>query len=293
MTRLIPAEPAPPPAAPKHSPAPAVPAADLVGERPYELVIPAGIEPGKRVPLLVLLHGFGASGRAFRNMFDFERLAQSKSFIYTVPEGVENSRGSQLWNATPACCNFRNVDVDDVAYLSALIDDAVGKAPVDETRIFVVGHSNGGFMAHRLACERSDRIAGIVSVAGALFDDESRCRPSTPVAVLQIHGDQDWHVPYKGGRVLRRTKGAKHPSAVETIARWAAHNGCDKQPVDGGTRDLEPAIPGDETSVTRHQHCKHGAAELWTVKGGDHFVAGEEVAFAAIYEFLMAHPKPR
>jgi polyhydroxybutyrate depolymerase len=181
--------------------------------------------------------------------------------------------------------------VDDVAYLASVIDDVKQRRNIDPGRVFVVGHSNGGFMALRLACDLSNRVAGVVSIAGAGSDAPQKCRPSAPVAVLQIHGDQDWRVPYGGGRVLRRKSGGTHPSAPETVARWARRNGCVEKPVGADDLDLEPDLPGAETAVTRHTGCKGGAAELWTVNGGDHFVAQHPAALDAMYDFLMAHPR--
>jgi polyhydroxybutyrate depolymerase len=280
---------APEPPAPKETPAQDTAVEvrpNRLQTRPFLLENPS---PDRPSPLIVLLHGYGAPSTSLTAALKLESRARSKGFVYAVPEGTPDHRGLKFWNASTACCNFRDLPVDDVAYLAALIDDVKSRAEIDPNRVYVVGHSNGGFMAHRLACELSDRIAGIASIAGAAIEPAGACRPEQPVAILQIHGDQDWHVPYQGGRVLRRTTGGTHPSATETVARWGRLHGCDDDPVAGESIDLEPDLPGAETEVLRYEGCKGGAAELWTVRGGDHFVAQHGAAYDRIYDFLMAH----
>ena len=282
-----------PPAAPETAaePAPVKTEPGLAQARPFLLEPAVDSKSAEPSPLILLLHGYGAPSRDLTQALGLKSRTRSEGFFFAVPDGTEDPRGLRFWNAASACCNFFGSDVDDVAYLGSLIDDVKARRNIDPARVFVVGHSNGGFMALRLACELSDRIAGIASIAGAGSDAPDSCRPGKPVAVLQIHGDQDWHVPYDGGRVLRRTSGGTHPSAAETVARWAERNGCSEKPTPADDVDLEPMIPGAETAVTRHTGCKGGAAELWAVRGGDHFVAQHPKAFDAIFDWLMAHPK--
>jgi polyhydroxybutyrate depolymerase len=264
----------------------------LLEARPYELSIPPGLDRSRPAPLVIYLHGYGASPSRLREVLGLPEVAREAGVIVATPGGSREAGRSRLfWNATPACCDFRGAGVDDVTYLATVIDDARRRAAVDERQVFVVGYSNGGFMAHRLACELSDRIAGIASVSGSTFLDEGSCHPTEPVAVLQIHGDADPIVDYSGGHVLNKLEVPPHPSAVETVARWAKLNGC------GGAAtadpiDLESDLPGPETLVQRHAGCRSGAAELWTVRGGDHFIAQTPSASRHILAFLRSHPKP-
>ena len=101
--------------------------------------------------------------------------ASSAGFLMIAPAGTADSSGSHFWNATDACCNFENSQVDDVAYLDGLITEISAAYNVDPKRIYVVGHSNGGFMAYRMACAKADRIAAVVSVAGATFATPASC----------------------------------------------------------------------------------------------------------------------
>lgn len=288
-----------PPAVPSASVAPSpaassrpIDAAEWIRKRPYRFGLPAGADPSKPLPLVLYLHGFGAGASSFERGLHVQDLANRKGFAFAVPDGTPNGQKQKFWNATDSCCNFERVDIDDVAYLRAVLDDASTKHPIDPKRVYVVGFSNGGFMAHRLACELSDRIAAIASIAGSVWDDASRCQPKEPVAVLQIHGDKDPAVAFEGGKTLRRKDAAPHPAARETVARWAEHDGCASQPKSGEAFDLEEKLEGSETVPVRYGGCKGGGAELWVVRGGNHFVGQGQGAGDRIWSFLAAHPKP-
>jgi len=254
--------------------------------RPYKYKVPKGYDPAVPTPLLVLLHGLTASGELQSLYLGLAPLSDSRKFLYVYPDGTQNPLGARFWNATDFCCNFFGSDVDDVAYLTAVIDDMASRFNVDSRRIFLVGHSNGGFMAHRMACDRSSRIAGIVSLAGAQWNDALRCNPTDKVAVLQVHGTLDALVAYNGGPL--------YPSAHETVAIWANRNRCLGRLTDGGTRlDLDGVLLGAETTVERYTGCAEtGAVELWTIRGASHVPAFTSFWPGALYDFLMTHPKP-
>ncbi len=259
--------------------------------RPFRLKIPQGYDGGTPAPLVVLLHGYGSTGQGQDSYFGLSALADDRKFLLATPDGTVDGSGRRFWNATDACCNFGNSTVDDVAYLNLVIDDVQRRHPVDPKRIFVIGHSNGGFMAYRLACEASPRIAGIVSLAGAMWKDGARCQPTQKVAILQVHGTHDATIRYDGGAIF--AGGAEHPGAVETVSAWASRDGCGATLQSGGASlDLVTSLPGKETRVERFSGCDGGAVELWTIEGGSHIPAFGTSWASAIYGFLTAHPKP-
>jgi polyhydroxybutyrate depolymerase len=266
-------------------------AAAWIERRPYRFGVPDGVEPSKPLALVLYLHGLGGGAASFERALRVRELANRRGFAYAIPDGTPDGVKRKFWNATDSCCNFEHLDIDDVGYLRAVIDDASHRHAIDPKRVYVVGFSNGGFMAHRLACELSDRIAAIVSIAGAVWEDATRCQPSAPVAVLQIHGDKDPSVAFGGGKTLGRADTAQQPGARETVARWAQHDGCDLQPKSGEAFDLEERLEGSETVPLRYVGCKAGAVELWVVRGGNHFVAQGQGAGDRIWSFLRAHPK--
>lgn len=262
------------------------PTSDLISSRPYKYKVPKGYDAKKPTPLVVMLHGLGASGELNELVLHLAPLADSRTFIYAYPDGTVDRIGQRFWNATDHCCNFFNSDVDDVAYLTAVIDDLSSKYNVDAKRVFLVGHSNGGYMAHRMACDRSTKIAGIVSLAGGQWVNATNCRPQTKVSVLQVHGDKDTNVAYDGTPFT--------PSAHQTVAIWADRNACTGLLTNGGIHlDIEAGLAGAETRVEAYAGCRNdGSVELWTIEGGGHIPNFNSQWPGAIYDFLMAHPKP-
>ena len=261
-----------------------------LAKRPYAKTVPSKYDATKPTPLVVLLHGYGASAKIQDDYFKMSALAEAETFLLALPDGTEDASGKKYWSATDACCDFLGQKMDDVGYISEVIQDMKQKHNVDAKRVYLVGHSNGGFMANAFACARANEVASFVSLAGANYLDPSKCNPSEPVAVLQVHGDTDDTVSYTGGSLF--PGGPTIPSATATIATWAAKNGCDATlATTNETLDLVTNIAAAETTVARHQ-CTKGAAELWTIVGGGHIPTFQTTWAKTIYDWLMAHPKP-
>ena len=257
---------------------------------PAFLRLPETLRAGERAPLLLVLHGFGVSSSLLIAKAGLNALADQKKFAYLAPEGARDALGRPFWNAGKSCCDLDHRQYNDVKRLRELLVANLSNAAIDPQRVFVIGYSNGGFMAQRLACEVGDRIAGVVSVAGASPSPDVPCAQSSSLSVLEIHGDADPIVHYAGGTVFDRTDVAPHASAPASAKYWAEHLSCKTTPRELRPIDLEPYVPEPETSVQRYEDCR-GAVELWTVKGGGHYVALQPPALEAIWGFLQAHPK--
>jgi polyhydroxybutyrate depolymerase len=261
------------------------------GDRPVTVRVPDGYDPGTPAPLLILLHGYTATGAIQNEYFGLEPVALENGFVYAYPDGTVDPQGNQFWSATDACCDGFGSGVDDASYLIGLVDEIETRVNVDPKRVYFAGHSNGGFMSYRMACDYPDRIAAIVSLAGAMFLDDGDCKATTPVSVLQIHGTADATVPYDGGDLY---PGATVPGAVTTVADWAARNGCDPTATDTGTTlDLDSVLAGEETTDAKHAGCTPGYdAELMTIAGGAHVPTLTPAFSETLVAFLLAHPKP-
>ncbi|MCZ6682976.1 MAG: prolyl oligopeptidase family serine peptidase [Planctomycetota bacterium] len=261
-----------------------------VGRGPLPVHVPASYDPETPTPLVVLLHGYTSSGAELESRLDIAALVDEFGFLYLYPDGTTRLFGIRFWNATDACCNFSGSNVDDVGYLMDVINEMKTQYNVDPRRVHFVGHSNGGFMSYRMACEHPETIASIVSMAGATFLDAGDCAPSEPVHVLQIHGTADDVIGYNGGCFTNC-----YPGAVATVEQWATYNGCslvgESIPP---ALDLDAGVPGDESLVTRYAtDCEAGgSAELWTVVGGGHSPTVSENFSRLVIEFLFSHPKP-
>jgi len=258
--------------------------------RPFDVFVPTTYDGTSDVPLVVMLHGYTASGALQESYFGVQPLAEELGFLYVHPDGTADPRGNRFWNATDACCNLAGADVDDVAYLSALVAEVQRRYRVDPKRIFFVGHSNGGFMSYRMACERPDLIAAIASLAGATFAEAGVCHPSEPVSVLQVHGTADNVIPYDGGAIRDNA----FPSAATSVGTWAGYDGCTGELASTGTTiDLDSSIDGEESSVEAFTACPDGVAvELWTIDGGTHIPELSSAFTRDVVEFLLDHPKP-
>ena len=175
-------------------------------------------------PLLFVLHGFGGNAQAMSSFTNIEDSldAYDLDAVVVYPSGTGAEQGlPQSWNAG-TCCPFATFDlVDDVAFFDELIASLIAQYEIDTTRVWVVGHSNGGMMAYRLACELSTRITAIGVAAGALVIDT--CAPVRPVSALHVHGELDTVVPLAGGNSL----GIVFPSTQLSVETFALANNGD------------------------------------------------------------------
>ncbi|MDA1369881.1 MAG: alpha/beta fold hydrolase [Proteobacteria bacterium] len=217
-----------------------------LGRGALPLKVPSNYSSSSPMPLIVLLHGYTSSGANQDSYMGFSKLADQYGFLFVAPDGNKEPGGDQnrFWNASPACCDFFRTEVDDSNYVASIIDEVKSSYNVDPNRVYLIGHSNGGFMSYRAAYEHSDTIAAIASLAGASHVDALPA-PKSPVHVLQIHGTEDGTIAYNGDEI----QGNRYPSAIESVAKWAEYNGCRAEGAAREQRDLEARIDGHESSV--------------------------------------------
>lgn len=187
-------------------------------ERHYFAYRPPNLGASAQVPLVLALHGYTQPATGLEGTTRFNDLAYAEGFEVVYPQGVQNS-----WDAGFCCGDAISEKIDDVAFLKALIDKLIVAGGIDSKRVFVAGLSNGAFMSYRLACQLTDRIAGIASIAGTMVVPLSGCHPATPISVLEMHGDADDIVPYGGGDA---GFGGAFPSVATVIGEWVANDHC-------------------------------------------------------------------
>lgn len=257
--------------------------------RPYSKFIPSSYSKDTSLPLVVLLHGYGATGAMQESYLKFESVAENNKFILVYPDGTLDLSGKRFWNATDACCGFLS-GVDDEAYLLSVLKEMESNYSIDAKRIYFVGYSNGGFMSYRMACKHPDRIAAIASLAGASYSKGTDCGAKSSVSVLQVHGTRDQTILYEGGQIL----GNSYPSAFDSASQWATFNRCTQNAVARPTKlDLEGNVAGDETSMMAWTNCQNSSeVELWTMEGATHIPTLRSTFATKIWEFFSAHPKP-
>jgi polyhydroxybutyrate depolymerase len=258
-------------------------------DRPSELAAPDG-DTTSGAPLLVVLHGYDRSPDDVDELLSATEQAADRGMYVLLASGSENEWGELFWNASELCCDYQDSGVDDVDYLSSLIDEVVAERPIDPDRIFVLGHSTGGFMAYRLACDLADRVAAVAVVAGADSWPDGGCEPERPVSVLHLHGDDDGDVSYVGPT---EDLDGSFPGAEETVARWAERAGCGATSEPAGEVDLLGSVPGPETSVVSYTGCPSGVdVALATMAGADHEpeLDGDAVG-TSVLDWLLDHPR--
>ena len=226
-------------------------------ERTYRAYVPAMYNPTIAVPLLFNLHGFGSNNIEQEVYGDFRPIADTAGFIIVHPNGTLDAQNDRFWNT------FGNSTVDDIGFLSALIDTMSADYNIDQDRVYSTGMSNGGFMSYELACGLSDRIAAIASVTGSMvYDHFNACNALHPTPVMEIHGTADGTVPYNGNVYI---------VPIETLVTyWAEFNNCSTVPVitqipdidqtDGCTAELHVYEAGDSGTKV----------ELYKIIGGGH-----------------------
>jgi polyhydroxybutyrate depolymerase len=240
--------------------------------------VPASYDPTKRTPLVINLHGRTSNATQQAWLSHANAKSDAAGFVVIHPEAWGSPTS---WNAGGGCCDPAAANnIDDSGFVKAVLDKAEAELCVDTSRVYVMGLSNGGYLAHRMACELTDRIAATGAVAGLL--QLSTCAPTRPMPVFLVHGTSDTLVSYDW--------------VDETVDYWRITNHC--------TTMTTSYQNGAATCVT-HGGCNGGAdVVLCTIAGGGHqWPGGETVPFLgtksddviatdALWDFFVAHPLP-
>lgn len=245
-------------------------------ERHYLLTIPDGASEKAPAPLVIVLHGAGMTAGAMAAMTGFDGLAEEEGFFAAFPDGTGPIR-LYSWNAYHCCSTAMTDGIDDIAFVSALIDTLVAAYPVDPSRIYVAGFSNGGMMAHRVGIALSDKVAAIGSVAGALFGDEPA--PGNPVPAIIVNGADDPVIPADGriptadGPLWEIWDGTPLKTADYQGAFWARANDCYPNPI---------AVRAASYRLERYMCPPGGAVEYYLVADNRHAWPGNGILIGSV-----------
>ena len=193
-------------------------------DRTYLVHLPSQYSNEEIYPLVIAMHGGFGSAENMQNQSRLSIKADAENFIVVYPEGVKGGvLDIRTWNAGWCCGYASNSNVDDVGFINALLDTLISHYSIDTTRIYATGMSNGGFMAYRLACELSDRIAAIAPVSASMSLND--CEPSRAVPIIHFHSYSDTNVPYKGG--VGNGVSNHYNSPIDSVINaWANFNSC-------------------------------------------------------------------
>lgn len=209
--------------------------------RTYIVHTPAGASAGKSLPLVVALHGRLGTGAGQQRLSHMDGVSDSQGFLVVYPDGLDRSWADGR-GGSPSDRN----GVDDVKFISQLIDKLSGEFQVDRSRIYATGMSNGGFMAGRLACELSEKIAAVGIVAASLsVNVDANCHPVKPVSMMIVQGTEDPLVPFVGGSLGRNGERGHILSHELAVRHWVFLNHCGTTP---RTQHFSDSA-GDGTSI--------------------------------------------
>lgn len=246
-------------------------------KRQYVLHVPRGYKKTqkKTIPLVLMLHGRGSNGRAASSRYyGWTPLADKEKFIAVFPTALGKPTS---WQRTR-----NSKSAGDAKFLSQLIDKMLKDFRVDKNKVFMTGHSSGGFMSFSFGTTHSDKVAAIGPVAGILI---SRDKPKLPVAVISFHGMADEVVAYDSKHGKKSRYGGM-PSAMESAATFAKYNQCSKQAK--RTELAKGKVHLDVWSKGKANTEVH----LYSIEGGDHGWPrgrGPLAATKIIWEFFKEH----
>ena len=233
-------------------------------ERSYILYVPANYDGANSVPLVLNLHGYSSNAGQQMIYSEFYEIAETEGFILIHPEGTIDDMGFQFWNSGYFS------EVDDVGFLSTLIDTISSEYNINTNRVYSMGMSNGGFMSYRLACELSDKISAIASVTGSMSTNQiNTCNPMNPVPIMQIHGTSDPTVLYNGDSGIE--------AIDEVISFWVNFNNCNTQPIFNNIADVNLI----DLCTVEHYIYENGdndtSIELYKIINGGHTWPGAAI----------------
>ncbi len=170
-------------------------------QRTYRTYVPRGLARG--APLVVVMHGAGENGAQMRieTGYGFDRLADEHGFAVVYPNAYEG-----YWDVCTVAedVSANGHKVDDVGFLTGMVDKLVREIGADPNRVFAAGSSRGGFMTFRLALEAPSRFRAVAAVSANVPSPENfKCKPTsegTP-SVMIMNGTEDPLVPFDGGSV--------------------------------------------------------------------------------------------
>lgn len=252
------------------------------------LHVPPAVEEGQPLPLVIVLHGTYGTGRKMQFGLGFDPYADVRGFYVAYPDAYQNpdDRQTARWNDGRGTLESSYQGIDDVKFITSLIDEIAAQAPLDRTQVFVTGASNGGMMTYRLGCETTGIFAGIAPVIGnipePIFDS---CTPQAPLNFIAINGDADPFVPFDGGEVCAETpsrlcEGGWMRSQNESVTKFAEANGCESSP----QIVAMPVLVEDGTSVETqvYANCNSDVqVKAYVVRNGGHTWAPRESQVAA------------
>jgi len=233
--------------------------------RTYTVHVPSDFDTANPMPLVIALHGRLGSGAGQQRLSHLDKVSDAHGFLVAYPDGLDRS-----WADGRGDSPSDKYGVDDVKFISQLIDKLASEHHVDRSRVYATGMSNGGFMSARLACELSNKIAAVAIVAASISTKVSAaCQPAKPVSVLIFQGTDDPLVPFAGGVLGHNGERGLVLSHELAVRRWATLDHCAATP---STQHLAETVrDGTSIDLQAYSDCAGGSeVRGYTVQKGGH-----------------------
>jgi polyhydroxybutyrate depolymerase len=237
--------------------------------RSTTLIAPNAYDPGKTYPLVLILHSYGASGADIVPRLGFDEAHNfDDGVLILAPDGVNDGVTSNKW------WDYTSTTADAFTYLKAIVDEVCAAWPVDTERVYIIGYSNGGFMAHRLVAAYQTRWTAIWTLAGSRITGETAISTAIPATI--VHGDGDTTVlpdgDVTGATLPGSMGGTSYKSHTATAADYdSGAGGSGTLNANYGSIDLVTAVVGAETTRRQYDGLTDATnVEKWTIEGGDH-----------------------
>ncbi|MBM4156159.1 MAG: hypothetical protein FJ221_14210 [Lentisphaerae bacterium] len=207
-------------------------------QRSYLLHVPPGAAAGQALPLVIMLHGGGGTADNAAKETGWSAKADEAGFLVAYPNATPADPGEpaafrgnpQTWNDGSGRFKKEGGEPDDVAFISAMIDDIGAQTALDRKRVFVAGFSNGASMAFAVGAGLPDRVTAIAPVAGACWLAELKLKRGVPLCY--ITGAADPLNPLSGGPLRLGLGGRDKPPVQDSILKWVKAVGAPVEPTE-------------------------------------------------------------
>jgi phospholipase/carboxylesterase len=165
----------------------------------YELRTPEQIEPGKKYPVVFLLHGMGSNEQ---NMMPLVSGIEEELFVFSIRGPIQQPPGYAFFTIQGFGNPHRDVFDGAVNKLENFIEYAVENYPIDASEVYFMGFSQGAILSMTLGLKLGNRIKGIIALSGYIptfVKEEYDIQPLDDVKAFISHGEYDQVLPFEWG----------------------------------------------------------------------------------------------
>jgi polyhydroxybutyrate depolymerase len=227
-------------------------------EREFLAFLPDADNAAASARFVLFAHGYGATAESLKDGLPIEQWANDHGFTAILPKALENPReadgGRTSWNAE-VCCAFGDTERDDLAFFGSLVEDLRDVHSDKVAQIYLIGFSNGGFLAEHLGCRQPGWFDGVSSIGGSSSVDNDTCETDSDLRVHRVTGAADERIKASGGETPLGT----YRSFDDDWSQWSSHLQCE-----------EPEETEDYAVSCRTSACERGAVRFCLVEGLRH-----------------------